>query len=186
MPDSPINKEALVVVATIGKPYGIDGGATLIWRSPLALSTVNITTGDFLFIEIENLLVPFELTAYEELNPGAIAIYLDRISNPDEAEKLRNCPVWVPKAQVRSDQSEVLHPLSLLGETLIHHALVAEDGQPVGVIADVEIYPLNAVLNVELPDGRQALLPFSHELVLAWPESPDEPLRMVIPTGLLE
>lgn len=181
----PISKEDLTHIATIRKPHGINGGVTLAWRDPFSLDNVHLKEQEYAFIAFDGLPVPFKITDTLEQTNGITVLFFERIENPDQAETIRNCELWIPKEWVSNEiEQGELHNVELVEDALLGRTVQNERGETVGIIKEVEIYPMNAVLAIETPNGETALIPLSEELVIQWPQGDGDPLQTNIPEGL--
>jgi len=74
----------------------------------------------------------------------------------------------------------------VLYEVLVGHPVEDQRGITLGIVTGVDIYSLNVVLSVRDAQGRELLLPYNDELLIHWPEGEQEPLRLIVPEGLVE
>ena len=101
----------------------------------------------------------------EDGKGGAIARFAE---TPDRtaAEKLRGTALTVPRSAMPVlDEGEYYHA------DLIGLAAVSPEGEALGTIVLVANFGAGDVLEIELPDGKRAMVPMSAEAVPEWDQA---------------
>ena len=161
-----------VLVAVIGKPFGVRGEVTIRSHSD----------------ELENRLVPGAPVYLAEatddsltlesvrLSPGGGVLALVGVQTREAAEDLRGCELWVsivPNTRPESDDEWYAHQLVGL-------PCVSPDGAHLGEVVAVEAHPAHDTLVVR-SDESDVMVPFVKEIV---PAVSDTAVTIVDPGGL--
>lgn len=90
---------------------------------------------------------------------GAIARFAE-ITNRNAAEALRGTLLTVPRASLPPlDDGEYYHV------DYIGRAVLAPDGAPLGTVKSIENFGAGDILDIELPSGKAAMVPFTTDAV---------------------
>lgn len=177
-----------VWVATLKKPIGIAGRIAFMWRGPSFFEHVQIGAGDFIFLERDGLLVPYELVDWEERGDGSVSVQLAMVQTATEARELQGLRLFVDRQRVSDTLNSTLREEDLEA-WLVGQYVEDEYGQCVGRVLRVDQYSMNTVLTVMRQNGDEVLLPLSVDLLIEMPKQPEPssefPLRLRIPQGLL-
>lgn len=144
-----------VAVGRLRRPHGVQGELLFeVWTD----FPERLQPGITLYVGARHR--PMHLLARRDL-PHGLLLTLEGIHDRDQAGLLRNQVVYVPAAS--------LPPLED-GDWYVHQVLglhvVTDEGQPLGVLVEVFETGANDVLVVRRPDGSEALLPATDEVVL--------------------
>lgn len=161
----------------------------LAWHNPSLCTHLPLKPGEFLFLRIAGLPVPFRLARAGSRAFGYTYVEFEGVDTPSEARALVECLVEVEatRLQVAADslgQEEEEEEDGTL-ETLIGTTVCDPEGTALGIIAQVDTYSLNVVLTVQNPQGAELLLPLNEDLVTHWPTEEDNRLLLIVPEGLL-
>lgn len=96
---------------------------------------------------------------------GAIARFAE-IADRTAAEKLRGTELSVPRSALPPLGEGEYYHADLIGLTAI-----AENGDPIGTVIEVENFGAGDVLEIEKPDGKRFMVPMRPEAVPHWDEA---------------
>ena len=102
----------------------------------------------------------FTVTAARTTAPDGAVVRFDGISDRDAAEALKGLQLFVARAALPETEAEEFYHADLVG-------LRAEDGEGrlIGHVRGIHNFGAGDVLDVEKPDGSEALLPFTRDFV---------------------
>lgn len=187
-----VDASRLVRAGHVDRVIGTKGGVVLCWHGPLSQDTVQLSAGDFIFLSLDALPVPFAVEGAEERPDGSVKLHLRHVTTPEEGKLLCGCTALLerdrlPQGEEMDGADDVLEgDPEVLYEVLVGHPVEDQRGITLGIVTGVDIYSLNVVLSVRNAQGRELLLPYNDELLIHWPEGEQEPLRLVVPEGLVE
>lgn len=164
-----------VVVARIGKPHGLRGEVT-----------VQVHTDDPGSRFVDGAVFatdPAEagpLTVRTaRVHKGILLLGFEQSPDRDAAEALRGTKL-VAEAEDSQDDEDAWYP-----EDLVGLSVVDTDGAALGTVVELHTRPVQDLLEIELPSGQRALVPFVEQIV---PEVDLEVGQVVLdpPPGLLD
>lgn len=79
-------------IGVIGKPHGVDGELTFSFDDDV----FDRVDADYLFIDTDNILVPFFIDEYRFTGDSTALIRFDGIETADAARELTGCKVFFP------------------------------------------------------------------------------------------
>ena len=170
-----IPKSTAVKVGFVQKPHGIHGELVIKFGEEYYETLEEYPT---LFLEIDNLLVPFFITA-EGLrfrSGESVIAKLLWIDTDRKAKELCGLSVFVNEDSLVLDEDE-LPADALVGFTLFDELL----GE-IGMITEVSDFSGNMLLTVEY-QGKEALVPLNEELIVRIDEQSRE-IELQIPEGI--
>ena len=145
----------MFVIGKVVKPQGIKGEvkAQIITSFPEhfeQLAHIYIEQDDFVKYDVED----------SRLSNKFVFIKFKRVQSRDEAEKLRDKYLYIP--------DEELYPLQ--DDEFYHHQLKGlkvydQDNSYLGVVKDIETYPLNDFLSVESENKQNYLIPIVKDFI---------------------
>lgn len=161
----------------------------LAWHNPSLCTHFLLKPGEFLFLRIAGLPVPFRLARADSRAFGYTYVEFEGVDTPSEARTLVECLVEVEANRLHAatdslGQEEEEEEAGTL-EALIGTTVYDPQGTALGTIARVDAYSLNVVLTIQRPHGAELLLPLSEDLVIHWPTEEDDRLLLIVPEGLL-
>ena len=111
---------------------------------------------------------------------GVLIMRLDGVADRDAAEALKGVRLYLPRAALPEPGEDEYYHADLLGL-----AVVLRDGEALGRVRAVHEYGAGDSLEVERPDGRVVIVPFTTAIV---PEVDIKGGRLVVdpPEGLLD
>ncbi len=133
-----------------------------------------------MFLEIDNLLVPFFISdeGLRFKSGESVITPLEWIDSDQKAKKLCGLSVFVDQNDVVVSDDE-MSPHELIGYTLVDETL----GQ-IGEITEVNDYAGNLLLGVSY-NGKDALVPLNEDLIVRIDEDQRE-IELRIPDGLFD
>lgn len=171
-----IERNNCTQIGFIQKPHGINGELAFLFQEEFYETVENAT---MLFIEIENLLVPFFI-----LNEGirfrtadSALIKLQWIENERHASELSGCKVFIHSSEVLSNP-EVFSANALNGFIVIDQRKTQ-----IGTITGTSNYSGNILLEVER-QGKELLIPFNEDLLIQFDQE-SKTIALDLPDGLL-
>lgn len=142
--------DALVLLGTIGAAHGVRGEVR-----------IKTFTGDPLAIGDYGVLTARDGRSFEivEVRPAkeVVVARIKGIATREAAEALNGTELLVPRDRLPppEDEDEFLHA-DLLGCSVL-----GPDGAVLGTVTAVENYGAGDLLDIETPDGRSVLMPFT-------------------------
>ena len=157
-----------IQIGKLSKTFGTKGGL----KYDLAENYSDLLEiNQYIFLELKGSRVPFLVTAIDN-----IAIYLQWISNPEQAQELVNSPIFLPTEQV---PKELLNQES---STLIGYVIYDQNDHLVGEVVHIEEYPSQVMLHVKTKQ-KEILIPFHPDHIVS---RENNKLVIQIPEGLLD
>ncbi len=166
------------------KTIGINGGIVAQCYDPFVFDQIPHAVGDFLFISIDGLAVPFAITAAEERTDNSAVLYFEVRHDGITPAELVGAELLLPAAEflaIEDDDEEEGMPLDLLIGCVLHDQAL----RLVGEIVDYEQYSYSTLLVVERPSGEEVLVPIHPDLIEALPSEESPVLQLQIAEGLL-
>ena len=151
-----------IQVARLGKPVGVDGGIALWWRDPFSAFEVSLGVGDFFFFQRDGLLVPYRIVELASRSEELSTVRVRGVTDVGGARELSGISVYALASRLGEASADVAQAVGLEGYTVID-----QTGRPIGTIQEDLVYSFNVVLRVLQPGGREVLLPFHSDLLLA-------------------
>jgi 16S rRNA processing protein RimM len=141
---------SLILLGIIGAPHGVRGEVR-----------IKAFTGDPLAIADYGALSDRKGRAYEitDIRPAkeVVVARLKGVTTREAAEALNGTELFVPRDRLppAEDEDEFLHA------DLIGCAVIGPEGEPLGTVTSVDNYGAGDLLDIETPDGRSVLMPFT-------------------------
>lgn len=167
------------VVARIGKAHGLRGEVTVQAHTDAPQDRFLVGTEFATQSPTGAAGEPMVLRSVR-VHQGTYLLGFEGVPDRTAAEALRNTRLLLAEDGAQDDGDEGWYEADLLG-----FAVVLPDGTPVGQVAALHVRPVQDLLEVRLPGGGSALVPFVDELV---PEVDEDARRLVVdpPPGLLD
>ncbi len=163
---------AVFKIGRLGKAHGVKGELTMMFDDDV----FDRADADYLFLEVDGLLVPFFIEEYRFRSDTTALIKFEDVDTQHRARELTGCDVYFPYALVPDDEEESLTMSFFVGFDIVD----ADTGDCVGSITAFDDSTANLLF--ELTDGR--LLPAHHSLIAAIDKGKRQ-IAMHIPPGLL-
>ena len=178
-----VSLETMQNVGRLVKIVGSKWGIVTVWHDPFIFEQIPHQEGDFLFVAIDGLPVPFQIRVAEGRADNSAILYFEELPDGITADELTGCELYLPADQLLNDD-EGDEEFSL--EYFVGCTLQDQRGRTIGQIVDYEQYSLNMLLVVEREDESEVLIPFHLELVHKLPTEDVEILQLEIADGLLD
>ncbi|MGI6222660.1 MAG: ribosome maturation factor RimM [Prevotella sp.] len=170
-----IKADDIYKIGRLGKVHGVAGELTFMFTDDV----FDRNDADFLFVEIDGIVVPFFIEEYRFRSDDTCIIKFSDIDNADQARQLVNCDVYFPKTQ-NADDGEMS-----LAELNGYRVVDAHTHAEVGRIVAIDTSTVNTLLEVEDDKGKRHLIPLATELVSNIDKQHHQ-LSLNIPEGLME
>lgn len=152
-----VNSDDFVAVATIGRPFGLNGGASLFVIGetlldadlPMKLWVANVEK------EAK------EITLLEISGGGSnLRCFFEGVEDRDEADLLKNQTLYLEKERLpKLDDGEYYF------RDLVGLSIESETGEVLGSVKEVFNYPTTDAFDVKLLNGKTITIPFNKEIV---------------------
>lgn len=171
-----IRREDTYKIGNLGKPHGVRGEIAFLFDDDV----FDRADADYLFVEIDGLLVPFFIEEYRFRSDDVALMKFEGIDSEEQAVELTGCGVWFPRALGEAAGSEVsVSKAEAIGYGIVDSA----DGKTIGTLTAVDDSTANPLFVVATEKG-EVLIPANADLV----KSIDRQARTItvdIPDGLL-
>lgn len=159
-------KEDFIELGSFGQTHGLKGEVNFAAFSELAF---RLSPDDFIFVESDNLLVPYRIVTIRPRNSADFLISVRGINSSDEASRISGCSVYANP----QDYSERIAELSVdddqegyFAEDLIGFETYDSDGKHLGTVKDFDDSTLNVLLLIEKLNGDERFfIPFVEEYI---------------------
>ncbi len=163
-------------IGRIGKVHGVKGEVTFHFTDDV----FDRTDADYLFLEIDGILVPFFFEEYRFRNDDTVLVKFDGVDTADRASELTGCDVFFAR-ELSDDNDGELTWTEIVG----FHIIDAASHATVGEITAVDLSTINTLFEVRTPEGTSLLIPANDDFI----DDIDRERRhitMRLPEGLLE
>lgn len=171
-----IKREDVYCIGTIGKPHGVKGEVSFHFDDDI----FDRVDADYLFLEIEGLLVPFFIDEYRFRSDETALMVFSGIDTEEKAAELTGCDVYFPRSLADNEEEAPVSRAEIIGFTIIDDST----NQSVGTVKAIDDSTLNTLFEVTTKDGHDILLPVSDELIKDV-DRKNRTITLVIPEGLL-
>ena len=151
-----VTHESVFKIGTIGRIHGVKGEVAI----HITDDVFDRMDADFLFVEVEGLLVPFFIEEYRFKSDTTVLMKFCDIDDADRASSLTGSSVFFPRDLVEESDGELTWN-EMIGYTIID----SNTQQVVGEITFVDLTTINTLFEVNTPDGMSILIPAADELV---------------------
>lgn len=165
-----VPRTEVIEIGTLGRPHGTQGEI----QCRMVNDYWDEAEAEFLFIDIDGLLVPFRAEDWRGKGADVLIFRLRGVDSVDKAARLSGKTAYMLRRDIAEDIAT-----ELTWQDLVGYMVEDETGQPVGKVAAVDESTLNTLL--ELEDGR--LLPIHEDLIHAL-DTDAQVLRMAVPSGI--
>ncbi len=139
----------------------------------------DLSPEDFIFIEIDQALVPFFIEDVISESSGSVILKIEDIDNAEEARYLIKKDWYVQEGQKNKSGNHNADNISLKGFKLIN-----QDNEEIGKVIDIINIPSNNLLQVRYED-KTIEVPFNENTLISIDEG-KEIIKIHIPEGLLD
>jgi len=171
-----LNKRDFILAGTVGKPHGISGETSVRLNANASSNEIEPT---FIFIEIDNELVPFRITSSRYKKDEILLVKLPLLATEDKIRALMDCNVFINPTEITKPSAD-LNQLDSFTGYLITDVNTGNIGEITG-IQDISGNPLFMV------DGAsgEILIPVAEDLVVEIDDQKRQ-ILMDIPDVLLD
>ena len=167
-----ISHDDVFKIGRIGKIHGVKGEVTFHFTDDV----FDRTDADYLFLEVDGILVPFFFEEYRFRNDDTALVKFEGIDSAEKATELTGCDVYVPR-DLAVKYDDTISWSAIVGFDIID----ANTNKSVGCIASVDDSTLNILFCLE--DGH--LIPSSEDLITKIDQQA-RTITMHLPAGLLD
>ncbi len=171
-----IKKEENLFLGSIVKPHGTKGSLLIRLRN---IKSDEIKKGDWLFLEIEGLLVPFFITEFRGNGPDSVIVTLQQIGSENEARLFSNCEVFIPKNSIKQKRKRIAD-----SETIAGYQISDKRLGYIGIAHDISGVSSNPLLRVSR-DDKEWLIPV-HEDIIIEIDDKNKVITIDAPEGLFD
>lgn len=171
-----VSHDDVFKIGRIGKVHGVKGEVSFHFTDDV----FDRTDADYVFLELDGILVPFFFEEYRFRNDDTALVKFDGIDNADRAAELIGCEVFFARELAEDSDSELTW-----NEIVGFHITDITTGKEVGEISAVDLSTINTLFEVTTPEGNHLLVPANDDFI----DDIDRERRhitMRLPEGLLE
>ena len=140
-------------------------------------------SAEYLVLDMDGIFVPFFWEEYKFKNDETLILKFEDIDNQEQAARLVGKSVYYPKACLAIDEEDG-HTLSSY-KALTGFQVFNEKDEELGTILHVDDSSENILLTIEMPDGKEFMMPFHNDFLLDF-DLKERTLKLEIPEGLLQ
>lgn len=166
-----MKKESCYFFASVSKSFKTDG--TVIIKNNNGLKEINIE--EPLFIEFDNIMVPFFLEEFEYRNDNSALAKFETINSESATKSYIGKGIYIEKKKDSMSISEI--------ESMVGFDLYDKNNNLIGPITDYQDIPGNPVIITE-HNHTEIFIPFNEDLIIEV-KSKKGIIRMDIPDGLI-
>lgn len=171
-----IKREDVFRIGRLGKPHGVKGEILFNFTDDV----FDRVEAEYLFIDIEGLLVPFFLEEYSFYGDDMAVIKFSKIDSSEAAREFTGNDVYFPKA-LNDGKNETDELKDICGYKLID----ANNGKQIGLITSIDDSTMNVLFNVKTIDGHEILIPASDDLITDI-DHLEHSITMKVPDGIMD
>lgn len=172
-----ISHDSLVSVGETLKPHGVRGELSATFDDP----EMDPAALRCLILEMDGLPVPFFLESARRRGTASWLLKFQDCDDENAAARLSRHEIFALAEDVpHPDDDEGVYLHDLVGYTVYD-----ESDNPVGNVADIDDSTANTLLIINRSGAKDALVPFSDELLL-WLDTGRRALGLDIPAGVLD
>ena len=168
--------EEFVTVGRLGRPWGVKGE---IFVTPLTDFPERFDNIEEIFVSSKNDWEKKKVVSSKFIS-GRPVLLFENINSPEQASRLTNRYLAIPKSMVRELPEGSNYIYDLIGCQVIDD----KTGEAIGKITEVELFPANDVYMIETNDGKIKSLPVIERYVKK--VDADSKKVFVDPSGMIE
>lgn len=162
-------------IGRIGKPHGVKGELQMQFSDDV----FDRTNADYVFLEIDGLLVPFFIEEYRFRSDSLVLMKFSDIDTAERARELTGCDVYFPREQSDNDAENISW-----AEIIGYNVVDSSNDKSIGTIRSVDDSTTNILFSVINEGGKEYLLPVNNDLIEDISKK-SKTIIMHIPNGLL-
>lgn len=170
-----IKPDEVFRIGRLGKVHGIGGELTFNFSDDI----FDRTDADFLFVEIDGIVVPFFIEEYRFRSDESAIMKFEDIDTQDQARNLTGDEVYFPRSLSDSSDENVSW-----AEIFGFEVVDKDTNNTIGIIKSVDDSTMNTLFEIETTDGREVLIPANEDLIHE-ADMENRRIKMFIPEGLL-
>ena len=147
----------MITIGKIGKPRGVNGE---MYVTPMTDFPDRFVGLKEIYVDSRGSWEKMTVTS-SKLVAGRPVIGLEQVKNPEDASRLTNLTLAVPRDQLVKLPENTYFEFDLIGAEVIDHAA----GVTVGKLEEIQHYPANDVYIIRKLDGSELLCPAITEFV---------------------
>ncbi|MBN1187759.1 MAG: hypothetical protein JXB49_36130 [Bacteroidales bacterium] len=163
-------------IGWLSKIHGVNGHLILRVEDT---SEKNIKQGDFVFLKINGLLVPFSISDFIQKDDTSYIIQFVDFEDKIMAEELKNCEVFTTIHKEKHTKSSTKPEFDISGFIVID-----KYSGEIGIVDEVVEISQNPLIKV-LKDQNEIFIPFNNQIVQDINESL-KTVNVLLPEGLIE
>ena len=171
-----IKRDDVYKIGKLGKPHGVKGELTF----AVTDDVFDRVDADYLFLDIDGILVPFYLEEYRFKNDENVLVKFEDVDTQEQARLYTGCEVYFPRHLSDSDEENISWA-EIVGFQLED----ASTGKLVGTVDRVDDSTINLLFEITTPDGRDLLIPASQQLIVNV-DSTRRVIKMSLPDGIID
>lgn len=171
----PIDKKNCISVGFIKKPHGIKGELLVVFESQLNDAIEDL---DFLFFEIDGLLVPFFIEEMAWRSDESLIFKFKHINSKEKAQDFVGYKIFVDKEALLFSDAD-FDPHYLIGFDVSDKQFGA-----IGKIVEVNDYGGNVVFTVDYKNS-EIMIPYNDDLLVSFDQA-NEQIVLNCPEGLFD
>ncbi len=170
-----LNRNNCTEVGFIKKTHGVKGELLVFFEE--GLDSV-IENSDYLYFEVEGLLVPFFIEEIEIRDNSSAAILFDTLDVKEKSTQYIGCKIFIDNDQLEN-HNDILNPVLIKGFTVEDKKIGL-----IGEIIEIDDFGGNLVLTVK-KGKKEILIPYNDNLLINFNEA-QKCIILDCPDGLLE
>lgn len=172
-----IRKDDLTYLGFLSRTHGNQG----VLQMAAANTQLEDYDPEFVFLLTDNLYVPFRIEDWRGKGAESLLLTLSGIKDEATASRYVGCEVYMEKTYAASEDGEVVLTL----QDMVGYTIQDTDGQMIGHVKSVDESTLNALFEVELPDGNTFFLPAHDDFVMD-ADYDEQILTVILPEGIID
>lgn len=171
-----IRKEENLLLGVIARPHGTRGSLLIRLRN---INSDEIKKWDWLFVDIDGLLVPFLIHEFRTSDAGSVIVKFDQISSENDARTISGCEVYISKSSINYNKKRISDPDSVSGYRVSDKNLGY-----IGIAREVSGVASNPLLRITHED-KEWLIPV-HEDIIIEIDDTGKQITIDAPEGLFD
>jgi 16S rRNA processing protein RimM len=170
-----IEKSNCLQIGTITKTHGIGGELAIVLSDGVFVDNID---AEFLFLDLDGGLVPFEIDTMRDKSDNAILVKFKLFENEKQVQRYKDCAVWMLTDDVAQSDENNGVPL------LVGYSVVDANHGLIGVIADMIDLERNPLFVVNGKKG-EILIPIADAFIVKIDDDKKE-VHLDMPEGLID
>lgn len=172
-----ITREDLIYIGHASRTHGNQGVLQIVAEN----THLEDSDPEHIFLLIDQLFVPFRLLDWRGKGADSLLLTLSGVEDEPSAARYVGCEVYMETRYAVNEDGEI----ELTLQDMAGYRVLNEEGQEVGVIKTVDESTMNALFEIEQPNGHTFYLPAHDDFVID-ADYDQRVLTMIIPEGMTE